>query len=54
MIADQVIPSKDLGPIADAMYEWEGPIFIAKLLGLTMFDIDVIVGQYPANPELQM
>ena len=43
--------SKHLGQIADAMYEWEGPI--AEQLGLKRPDIAAIKKEYPSNLKLQ-
>jgi hypothetical protein len=46
---DQV--SKDLGQIADTMYEWEGPV--AEQLDLTRADIAAIKVKYPIDLKLQ-
>ena len=43
--------SKHLGQIADAMYEWEGPI--AEQLGLTRADVAAIKTKYPSELKLQ-
>ena len=43
--------SKHLGQIADAMYEWEGPV--AEQLGLTPADIAAIKMKYPSELKLQ-
>ena len=43
--------SKHLGQIADAMYEWEGPI--AEQLELTKPDIAAIWTKYPRELNLQ-
>ena len=43
--------SKHLGRIADAMYEWEGPI--AEQLKLTKVDIAAINKKYPGELKLQ-
>ena len=43
--------SKHLGQIADAMYEWEGPI--AEQLELTEADIANIKTEYPKKLRLQ-
>ena len=43
--------SKHLGQIADAMYEWEGPI--AEQLELTRADIAAIKTEHPNKLELQ-
>ena len=43
--------SKHLGQIADAMYEWEGPI--AEQLELTKADIAAINKKYPGELKLQ-
>ena len=43
--------SKHLGQIADAMYEWEGPI--AEQLELTRADIAAINRKYPGELKLQ-
>ena len=40
MITDQIIDWSDLGQVADAMYEWEGPI--AEQLELTRADVAAI------------
>jgi hypothetical protein len=43
--------SKHLGQIADAMYEWEGPI--AEQLELTRADIAAINKKHPGELKLQ-
>ena len=43
--------SKHLGQIADAMYEWEGPI--AEQLGLTKADVAAIRIAHPYDLKLQ-
>ena len=43
--------SKHLGQIADAMYEWEGPI--AEQLGLTRTDVAAIKTEHPHKLRLQ-
>ena len=43
--------SKHLGCIADAMYEWEGPI--AEQLELTRADIAAIKMEHPNKLQLQ-
>jgi hypothetical protein len=43
--------SKHLGQIADAMYEWEGPI--AEQLGLTKADVAAIKTKHPGELKLQ-
>ena len=43
--------SKHLGQIADAMYEWEGPI--AEQLELTNVDIAAINKKHPGELKLQ-
>ena len=43
--------SKHLGQIADAMYEWEGPI--AEQLELTEADIAAIKIEHPSKLRLQ-
>ena len=43
--------SKHLGQIADAMYEWEGPI--AEQLQLTRVDIAAIKTEHPNKLRLQ-
>ena len=43
--------SKHLGQIADAMYEWEGPI--AEQLGLTRADVAAIKTKHPGVLKLQ-
>ena len=43
--------SKHLGQIADAMYEWEGPI--AEQLKLTRADIAAIKTKHPGELKLQ-
>ena len=43
--------SKHLGQIADAMYEWEGPI--AEQLELTRADIAAIKAKHPGELKLQ-
>ena len=43
--------SKHLGQIADAMYEWEGPI--ADQLQLTRADVAAIKVEYPNKLKLQ-
>ena len=40
-----------LGQIADAMYEWEGPI--AEQLELTRADVAAIKSKYPGELRLQ-
>ena len=42
---------KHLGQIADAMYEWEGPI--AEQLELTKVDVAAINKKYPGELKLQ-
>ena len=44
--------SKHLGHIADAMYEWEGPI--DEQLELTRADVAAINTKYPSELKLQM
>ena len=51
MITDQIIDWSDLGQVADAMYEWEGPI--AEQLGLTRIDVAAIKANHPVTLELQ-
>jgi hypothetical protein len=54
---DQVVDSehggvsKHLGQIADAMYEWEGPI--AEQLELTRADVAAIKTEHPNKLRLQ-
>ena len=43
--------SRHLGQIADAMYEWEGPV--AEELGLTRADMARIKTKYEHNLKLQ-
>ena len=43
--------SKHLGQIADAMYEWEGPV--AEHLELTKVDVAAINKKYPGELKLQ-
>jgi hypothetical protein len=43
--------SKHLGQIADAMYEWEGPI--TEQLGLTKADVAAIKTEHPGQLKLQ-
>ncbi len=43
--------SKHLGQIADAMYEWEGPI--AEQLELTRADVAAIKTEHPNKLRLQ-
>ena len=43
--------SKHLGQVADAMYEWEGPI--ADQLELTKADVAAIKVKYPGELKLQ-
>ena len=43
--------SKHLGQIADAMYEWEGPI--AEQLELTEADVAAIKTEHPNKLRLQ-
>ena len=57
MTTDQVIDSanqgvlNDLGQIADAMCEWEGPI--AEQLRLTKPEVAAIKAKHPGNLGLQ-
>ena len=45
------IPYEDLGPIADSIVEWKGPI--ADELKLTPSDVAAIETQYPQKLKLQ-
>ena len=42
---------KHLGQIADAIYEWEGPVAMA--LGLTTANVAAIVKKYPNQLNMQ-
>ena len=50
--SENVGVSKNLGQLADSMYEWEG--LVAKILRLTQTEIVAIKSEYPGKLRLQM